>query len=230
MLMLTRPQLYQVQEQARSKAVSLTDKISKVSSSDFNPTHSILESEMSDSESHRSGKSNEANEQPISNLALLLLPTPRLNVIEKGLCVSVNKHLVMDLYLSTTRKIIDVTSGMKTKNQITLGWPNTNDLIKDVQKNISAVIQDDNAREDFEEAFIYDKLARLLGPVEGKRLQLKSPRRQESDEVPDEGKMPMIKLPSSLQKQLRENDECSHQLKNYPKLAKFLRILTILML
>ena len=81
----------------------------------------------------------------------------------------------MDLYLSITRKAIDFTSGVKTKGQITLGWPTSNDLIKDVQKNISAIIQDDLTREDFEEAFMYDKLARLLGPVDGKKLP-KSPR------------------------------------------------------
>jgi hypothetical protein len=141
----------------------------------------------------------------------------------------------MDLYLSTTRKIMDASSGLKTKNQVTSGWPSANDLIKDVQKNISAIIQDDLTREDFEEAFIYDKLARLLGPVEGKRLP-KSPIRKEEEEEGeeiDEGTTtPLIKLPPNLQKQSQNNSDatCSDQFKKYPKLSKFLRILTILML
>jgi len=228
MLMLTRPCLHSVHESTRNRA-SLTEKIGKVQ--DFNP--SVLESEMSDSQSARSGKSAEATEQPISNLAQLLLPLPRLNPVEKSICTSVNKHLVMDLYLSTTRKIMDASSGLKTKNQITSGWPSANDLIKDVQKNISAIIQDDLTREDFEEAFIYDKLARLLGPVEGKRLPKSPIRKDEEEEEIDEGTTtPLIKLPPNLQKASQTNYEatCSDQFKKYPKLSKFLRILTILML
>ena len=123
----------------------------------------------------------------------------------------------MDLYLSITRRAIDFTSGMKTKNQITLGWPNANDLIKDVQKNIAAIIQDDLTREDFEEAFLYERLAKLLGPVDMSKKLPKSPR-QNKDEVDeneetDEGTTPLIKLPPSLlkkQSQTDIEDACSY--------------------
>ena len=79
-----------------------------------------------------------------------------------------------------------------------MGWPSANDLIKDVQKNISAIIQDDLTREDFEEAFIYDKLARLIGPVEGNRMPKSPTKKDADDEETDEGASPLIKLPPSL--------------------------------
>ena len=195
--MLTRPQLFAVKEQSRARSQQTTEKIIKAR--EHHSAH-VLESEASETLSARSGNT-DTGDAPLQNLAQILLKQPNRSPVDKAIATSVNKHLIMDLYLLITRKAIDATSGMKTKNLITVGWPSPNDLIKDVQKNISAVIQDDLTREDFEESFLYERLARLLGPIDtSKRLPKSPPRREDVDEETDEGTAPLIKLPPSYLK------------------------------
>ena len=227
--MLTRPKLFAVNEQSRARSLQTTEKASKAR--ELHPP--ILESEASETLSARSGNT-DTMDAPLQNLAQILLKQPKTSPLDKAIATSVNKHLIMDLYLFITRKAIDASCGMKTKNLITVGWPSANDLIKDVQRNISAVIEDDLTREDFEESFLYERLARLLGPIDtSKRLPKSPPKREDVDEETDEGTAPLIKLPPSyLKKQSQTDivDACSYQFKSYPKLPKFLYKLTILML
>ena len=133
--MLTRPQLFAVNELSRARTQQTPATINKVR--ELHPQ--VLESEASETLSARSGNT-DTMEAPLQNLAQILLKQPKNSPIDKAVATSVNKHLIMDLYLLITRKAIDATCGMKTKNLITVGWPSSNDLIKDVQKNISAVI------------------------------------------------------------------------------------------
>ena len=81
---------------------------------------------------------------------------------------------------------------------------------------------------------MYERLAKLLGPVDMSRKLPKSPRdKAEVDEETDEGTTPLVNLPPSLlkkQSQTHIDDACSDKFQHYPKLSKFLRILTILML
>ena len=194
--MLTRPKLFAVNEQARARSLQTGEKASKAR--ELHPQ--ILESEASETLSARSGNT-DTMDAPLQNLAQILLKQPRTSPIDKAIATSVNKHLIMDLYLFITRKAIDASCGVKTKNLITVGWPSANELIKDVQRNISAVIEDDLTREDFEEAFLYERLARLLGPIDtSKRLPKSPPKREDVDEETDEGTAPLIKLPPSYLK------------------------------
>lgn len=79
-------------------------------------------------------------------------------------------------------------------------WPGPHELIKDVQKTLQALVEDENSK-GFEESFVYGQITALLHPVEN------------------------ISASSDSQKKLK-----TFPIKNYPKLSKFLRILIIMML
>ena len=47
---------------------------------------------------------------------------------------------------------------------ITVRPPSTNELIKDVQKTLTALSEDELTREDFEQVFLYEKVAEFIKP------------------------------------------------------------------
>jgi hypothetical protein len=101
--------------------------------------------------------------------------------------------------------------------QFTDTRPSPNDLIKDVQKTLSALGEDELTREDFEQTFVFLKASQILKP------EVKLPKKPDNEEV---------KRESDAQNSDHSDEEAydlMSSMKEYPKISKLLRNLIILM-
>ena len=100
-----------------------------------------------------------------TSLAKLHLKEPRKNQFEKEVATWVNKHLMLELYFTVVGSYIvaEMTSDI-TEQQYTDTRPTSNELIKDVQKTLMSLSEDELTRDDFELAFLYEKVADFIKP------------------------------------------------------------------
>jgi len=81
-------------------------------------------------------------------LALHFLKPPVFSQLDKSLCEQLNKHLVLDLYFQSARQALLTASKAEDKEKV-------NEICKDVQKTLQAIVEEDLTKNDFEEAFLY---------------------------------------------------------------------------
>ena len=97
-----------------------------------------------------------------------MLREPRRSQFEMEIAMGVNKHLALELYFTVIGTyIVSEMAVEKTKSEqdkLTDARQTSAELIKDVQKTLTALSEDELTRDDFELAFLYDKVAEFIKP------------------------------------------------------------------
>lgn len=73
---------------------------------------------------------------------------------------------MLELYFTVVGNYIvaDMTADI-TEHQHTDIRPTANEIIKDVQKTLMSLSEDELTRDDFEQAFLYEKVAEFIKPT-----------------------------------------------------------------
>ena len=107
------------------------------------------------------------NQGKATNLAKTMLREPRRSQFEMEIAMGVNKHLALELYFTVIGTFIvsEMTEESSNEQQQQTDTRQTSaELIKDVQKTLTALSEDELTRDDFEQAFLYDKVAEFIKP------------------------------------------------------------------
>ena len=109
------------------------------------------------------------NQGKATNLAKTMLREPRRSQFEMEIAMGVNKHLALELYFTVIGTFIvsemtEENSSEEQQQQQTDTRQTSAELIKDVQKTLTALSEDELTRDDFEQAFLYDKVAEFIKP------------------------------------------------------------------
>ena len=107
------------------------------------------------------------NQGKATNLAKTMLREPRRSQFEMEIAMGVNKHLALELYFTVIGTFIvsEMTEENSNEQQQQTDTRQTSaELIKDVQKTLTALSEDELTRDDFEQAFLYDKVAEFIKP------------------------------------------------------------------
>ena len=72
----------------------------------------------------------------------------------------------MELYFTVAGNYLvqKMTTGIEETHPEAGAGPSVNDLIKEVQKTLLALNEDELTREDFEPVFLYEKIAEFINP------------------------------------------------------------------
>ena len=106
-----------------------------------------------------------------------ILKQPKRNQFDAEIALQVNKHLALELYFQVNSKFIIQEHMGYPGQQFTDTRPSPNDLIKDMQKTLSALGEDELTREDFEQTFVFFKASQILKP------EVKLPKKSKTEEV-----------------------------------------------
>ena len=78
----------------------------------------------------------------------------------------VNKHMILELYFAVVGSfVVTEMTAPNSEQQHTDTRPTANELIKEVQKTLMSLSEDELTRDDFEQAFLYDKVTEFIKPT-----------------------------------------------------------------
>lgn len=86
-------------------------------------------------------------ETPVQNLAVHFLKPPVFSPLDQSLCEQLNKHLILDIYMHTAKDALKIE---------------VNQTLRDVNKTIQAIVEEDIIKEQFEEAFLLQRITLVL--------------------------------------------------------------------
>lgn len=80
-----------------------------------------------------------------SNLALHFLKPPVFSQLDQSLCEQVNRHLILDIYTATARRVC-------------MDGLDADQVVRDVHKTLQAIVEEDLTKDLFDEAFLLSRI------------------------------------------------------------------------